>query len=140
VKIKVGLGNLGFKVQTRSIIIYGHGVGTSSFGLGGPNISNRPSLFEELCPLTTTRQIHPSDPQILYHSLGVCHDPRSARCSKHCSDMKLTDKDATGAQTPANSTSPRLECNGNRPGPGFRQKSDLMLLTRERSVKEFANE
>ena len=39
------------------------------------------------------------------------------------SGTKLTATDATDAKTPANSTSPRPESNGRRPGPGFGQKS-----------------
>jgi len=40
---------------------------------------------------------------------------------------KLTAKDATDAETPANSTSPPPESNGRRPGPGFGQKSGKLV-------------
>jgi len=39
------------------------------------------------------------------------------------SGAKLTAKDATDTKTPANSTSPRPESIGRRPGPGFCRKS-----------------
>jgi len=42
-------------------------------------------------------------------------------------DTKLTDKDPTGAESPANSMSPRPEYNGRRPEPGLSQKYEKQM-------------
>ena len=47
----------------------------------------------------------------------------SARFQNVDPGTKLTAMDATDARTPTNSTSPRPESNGRRPGAGFGQKS-----------------
>ena len=66
------------------------------------------------------------------HCLGILFPTRSQNMN---SDTELTTKGATGLKTLANSMSPRPECNGRRPGPGFGQQSrkynsNLILLTR----------
>jgi len=62
------------------------------------------------------------------HLSGIIKQKSTGVQNMH-SGTKLTVKDATDAKTQANSTSPRAESNGRRPGPGFGPKSGKQKFT-----------
>ena len=100
------------------IRIYGHGVGFSLFGLGGP-------INSKICQLGPVRNLvsHGCALRIRTPTISRAYSIFPTEFQNMHSDTKLTATNATDVNTQANSVPPQPEASGRSPGPGLRQKS-----------------